>query len=180
METILALDSGLFLYFYNLPHNSISEFIALFFSAVGSMGIIWFVIALFLFYREEKRDHAFFKPVIFVVFGGLFSEFVLKNVFARPRPTEIITSFSFPSTHATLAFAFAYVLSQKEPKLKYWFFTLAIFIALSRIYLGVHYPFDILAGAFLGIIIGWFSLMLSSCGRQKSTRKWLLRSKKIR
>ena len=97
-------------------------------------------------------------------------EVILKPLFARPRP-DASAGFSFPSGHATIAFAMATVLSKKEPKWRFALFLLAIAIAFSRIYLGKHYPLDVLAGAFLGIIIGWLSLMLASFVPPKSTRK---------
>ena len=63
-------------------------------------------------------------------------------------------SFSFPSGHATLAFAVAFVFAAKYPKFRYPLFALAALVAFSRIYIGMHFPSDVLAGAVLGSAVG--------------------------
>lgn len=162
MDTLGYVDAQIFLFINHLPHGYVPDQLALFLSVVGKWGAVWLIIALILFFREEKRDHWFFVPSIFVATGTAVSEFLLKALFARSRPTVdmgaiIIGSadnFSFPSSHATLAFAFAYVLARKEPRWKNALYALAVLISISRIYLGVHYPSDVIGGAALGSIIG--------------------------
>lgn len=158
MQIIFGFDQQVFLFINHLPHSALLDQIALFFSAVGSWGAVWIGIAILLFFREEKRDHWFFLPAVLVSIGGLLSEFILKVLFARPRPTDLLSTYSFPSTHAVLAFAFAYILSREEPKFTRWFYLLATLISLSRIYLGVHYPLDVVAGALVGWGVGKISV----------------------
>jgi len=170
MEQLLALDQQLFLLINHLPHLAVSNTVALAISGVGTAGIIWFTIAILLFLREEKKDHWFFLPCILA--GGTswtIVELFLKPLIARARPNEIIGAivvgsggdgYSFPSGHATIAFAMAVVLSHKEPKWKWVFFALAILISFSRIYLGKHYPLDVLGGGVLGWSIGMITLFL--------------------
>jgi undecaprenyl-diphosphatase len=170
MEYITAIDRSIFLFINHLPHVWISDSVARLLSGIGEWGFIWFILAAILFFREEKRDHWFFLPFILsTVFGSFISELVLKYYIARPRPSlnigaTILASpgnFSFPSTHATLAFAMAYILSREEPRKRRAFFILAILISVSRIYLGVHYPLDVVAGMILGYAIGWASFWIA-------------------
>jgi undecaprenyl-diphosphatase len=169
MEYITAIDQPLFLLINHLPHNVPLDAVARGLSGIGQWGGIWFVLAAILFFREEKRDHWFFLPFVISGFlGSVLSEILIKFLVARPRPAlemgAIILSnpgnYSFPSTHTTLAFAMAYILTREEAKLRWLFYGLAVLISLSRIYLGVHYPIDVITGAILGTIIGWGSFLL--------------------
>ena len=84
----------------------------------------------------------------------------LKEVFDRERPdaasalVELPTSDSFPSGHATTAFAAAVCLAILAPPLRWPALALAAVVAYSRVYLGVHFWTDILAGALLGAMVG--------------------------
>lgn len=88
---------------------------------------------------------------------------MIKRFWVRERPFSVETEFiqrsaaggySFPSNHAANMFCMAFFLSAFFPKLRWFFFTIAILISFSRIYNGVHYPFDVLGGAILGTLMG--------------------------
>lgn len=66
-----------------------------------------------------------------------------------------VRSRSFPSSHASNVFGAATLLSLARGRWWLWSFLLAALVGVSRIYVGVHYPSDVLAGAVLGIFIGW-------------------------
>jgi undecaprenyl-diphosphatase len=75
---------------------------------------------------------------------------------ADPDPEPLVhlpVTHSFPSGHATVSFACAAVLALAVPRLRAPLFLLAALIAFSRVYVGVHYPFDVVAGAVLGVLI---------------------------
>ena len=162
METLLALDHQLFFLINDLPHTPLSDTIAFTISGIGVGGLIWLLLSVLIFVRVERRDHWFFLPV---VLATAFSQFVtnmwLKYFFSRNRPPgAAMSDYSFPSGHATFAWALAVVLAHKQPRLKYAYFFLAVLISLSRIYLGKHYPADVIAGSVLGLGIGYFSLWI--------------------
>ena len=83
---------------------------------------------------------------------------------ARPHGHAIVTephTHSFPSGHAASSFACATVLAAFAPKLRWPLFVLAAAVAWSRVYVGVHYPLDVLAGALWGIALGVATLRLA-------------------
>jgi undecaprenyl-diphosphatase len=88
---------------------------------------------------------------------------LLKHAVRRDRPPTVVldpepllevpTTSSFPSGHTSISFACAYVISRLAPRLTVFVYTLAALIGFSRIYVGVHYPIDVLAGGVLGFVV---------------------------
>ncbi len=115
--------------------------------------------------------------VAFSLGGAMLIATLVKLLVARPRPPvehlQAVTSWSFPSGHATQASAFWFSLvfamraTRSSPKLTRTVAGLALLIALavaaSRVYLGVHYPSDVVAGLLLGT--GW-AIYVSLCARE--------------
>ena len=128
---------------------------------LGEVGLIWIIISLILLF-DKKYRYAGFLCLCSLALTGLVGEIFLKHLIARPRPfltfegIELLVSaprtFSFPSGHTTASFAAAYMLACKLKPYGAYFFLLAILMAFSRLYLLVHYPLDVLAGALLGIL----------------------------
>jgi len=188
MEYLLALDQQFFFLINHLPHAVWSDFIAEAASGFGYAWIIWLAIGIMLFVRKEEKDHWFWVPlgVAGILCYGL-SEVLVKNIVMRSRPDILIStiivrvmpgSYSFPSTHATVAFACAYLFSRKEIHWL-WMYGLAVLVCISRIYLGHHYPLDVVGGAILGTVIGMVSMKLDE-HLHRANRIFIIRSAKKR
>jgi undecaprenyl-diphosphatase len=130
-------------------------------SIVGSGALVWLAIGVAL--TVFRRSLA---PFLLVAATALLTNLVvsgLKHAVGRDRPPAVIldprplmevpTTSSFPSGHAATSFACALVLSRFAPRLTVPLFILAALIAFSRVYVGVHYPFDVLAGTVLGLAL---------------------------
>jgi len=171
-------DKSLFLFINHLPHNVLFDGIFLSLSAIGSLGAIWVILGLTFFFLEKKKDYHFFLTLFFSLVATFFLvDGFLKPLFARPRPDmAIMDSFSFPSGHAAAAFAAASILSFKKKKWRPFFYLLAILISFSRIYLGEHYPLDVVGGGIVGYVIS--GIFLRKCKNQSAKIKAYLKTQK--
>jgi undecaprenyl-diphosphatase len=136
-------------------------------TALGGVAVLSVVTAIVVGYYLilEKWRAALF--VLFATLGGLILSSLLKNLFDRPRPqlvphlSQVYTS-SFPSGHSMLAatvyLTLGSLLMRLAPKrrLKFYYLlvamTLTLLVGLSRVYMGVHYPTDVLAGWTAGLV----------------------------
>ncbi|MCL4339344.1 phosphatase PAP2 family protein [Patescibacteria group bacterium] len=169
MNGLLLLDRDFFILINHLPHNLFLDYFFAFFSGLGTWGLVWVLILSVLVVWEEIEDKKGLWALIFsIVFILIFVESGIKNIVRRLRPEMTIPStivvfdlehsYSFPSVHSTIAFAAAYIMAKEHKRWAAYYYILAILIAFSRIYLGKHYPSDVLAGAVLGSLIGFFFL----------------------
>jgi len=134
-----------------------------------AVGVLAAVLVLF-FYKKRGLAYLLIGAAV-VGFNDFFSHNVLKELFHRPRPCavlpDVIThvhcstgSFSFPSNHAGNIFALATLTSLCFRNSTIFVLTFAALVGYSRVYLGVHYPFDVAAGALWGAIMGILGFLL--------------------
>lgn len=167
-QKVFELENKLILLielFSNFGLQSIFKFI----TKLGDGYLYLFVIILLTLSRSGNR----FKFLISFIFAFLIERIVyytLKNSIKRMRPFEKLKlnklyikppdKYSFPSGHSSAAFLFATLVSYFFPELKLFLFIFAGSVGISRVILKLHFPTDILFGAFLGVLIANISIML--------------------
>lgn len=135
--------------------------------------VFWFGFIIYLIIKKEK------KLALLITVGiiaGAILTFPVKYFFERQRPYEQIDSTrliapmefdpSFPSGHTEMSFLAATIASKFHPEYSKYLYAFSIIVALSRIYVGVHFPIDTIGGVIIGILVGRLMLMLAK--RRKS------------
>jgi undecaprenyl-diphosphatase len=143
-------------------------------SYVGMWAAVWLAIAVVVAI-VRRRAEVFLATFAAGVVASLTTD-LIKAATSRDRPdVDTLVSrphtSSFPSGHAATSFACATVLASFEPRLRVPLYVLAALIALSRTYVGVHFPLDVLAGAAWGLLVGWAcvrALRRLGAGRRRS------------
>jgi len=140
---------------------------------IGSSIMIFFILtALFLWWEHKRR---WILPLWICLGISSLVSLILKFSIQRARPFQTgivsllpslqeasysIWNFSFPSSHAMIAFCAIPILSEQFPKLKNLWIIFAVLVAFSRIYFGLHFVSDILTGGAIGYLIGVIILKL--------------------
>lgn len=148
------------------------KFFDYFFVAITSLsdkGIFWIVLAIVLLCFKKTRKTGICLAVVLII-GEILGNQILKKVFARPRPYTVnpnvtlivdkLSSFSFPSGHSRCAIECSVVIYANNKKWGIAAIALAVLTCFSRMYLYVHYPTDVLAGAALGVIDGLLAMVI--------------------
>ncbi len=172
MDTLLNWDANALLWIQENIRNEFLNGILTFYTTLGNGGMLWIAFSLLCLalpkYRRVGLTCALSMILtLFVVNLGL------KNIVARVRPYDAIegltrlvpepSGFSFPSGHSAHAFAVAVVLLvMLKKKVGIPIFILAGLMALSRLYVGVHYPTDVIIGSLAGTLMAICSMLLMS------------------
>ncbi len=163
-EQIKILDRQLFLLVNNGLANTSFD-ILMPQMTKSSFWLVPLLIAGTIYWRRAGRFALVVMTISILLIGlsDLFSVRVLKPLFERFRPCDPrglveggrflvgnLRSLSFPSSHAFNSAAFAFFYSVILPKRKWYFFTLTLLIGFTRVYVGVHYPLDVISGWIIG------------------------------
>lgn len=165
-QEIFIIEQNILLWIQeNLRNEILTPFFVLI-TSLGNAGIFWILLTIGLLIPKKTRRVGILSASALLL-SFLINNVLLKNLIARARPYEVIEGlsylvrkpidYSFPSGHTGSSFAAAVVLFLSFPK-KYsvWFLVLAFLIGFSRLYVGVHYPSDVLVGALIGTLAAVF------------------------
>lgn len=142
-------------------HNRYLDIIMPIATIMGNLGIIWIAIAIALILDKPYREVGN-SLLLTLIIATIVGEGIVKHIVRRVRPcnkksnVSILKlkpiSYSFPSGHTLSSFAAAEMLSMYFTQYKLIFIAMALLIALSRLYLYVHYPTDVIAGIIIGVL----------------------------
>lgn len=168
MDILLNWNQSVFL-LINRYHCSFIDKLMLFFSYTGngfSLAVV--ILVLLAIFDRKKMMRVFLTVLLAGVFGGVLV-YLLKWKIDALRPLAIFPQAhflgeplkygSFPSGHTQLAFSTAVVLAKEYKKTRNFFYLWAFIVGYSRIYVGAHFPLDVIAGSVIGYLSGKFIIL---------------------
>ena len=168
LDFLNSIDARLFRFLNDSLRNPVFDIIMPFLTDLNKQRIVLaFSAALLLWMLIRGNRQIRFAAIILIttiIMSDQLNSNVIKFWFERQRPCQVLhnvhllvscgSGFSFPSSHAVNNFAGAIVLAFFIPRAKWWFFGFASLVAFSRVYVGVHFPSDVLGGGIIGMICG--------------------------
>ena len=184
MNWITELDTSILLWIQNNLRTPAMTSFWRFITRFGNSGIFWIAVVFLLLLIPSKRKTGLTAAVSMVlVFAATYA---LKYTVCRPRPyaacgdiiplVKKLRDYSFPSGHTSLSFGVSLILARLEDR-KIWIpaVVLSILIAFSRLYVGVHYPSDVIAGFFIGLAGSAAAFRITKKFHGKSMQKGTVR-----
>lgn len=181
-DYITKIDFSILYYIQEHLRCAFLDFLMPLLGLMQEGGMVWIVISIILIYFKKTR-YCGFAILLAMGIDTLITEFTLKNIICRVRPCNIDfsikmlvsrpDSYGFPSNHSASAFAAATALlvTLKKKRWAILGYILATAIALSRLYVFVHFPSDVLVGAIVGSLI---ALLVCFLMKKTGFKKFLI------
>ena len=159
------IDDKLFLKIFKDNRKGPVKTFMKFMSRMGD-GYIWVLLYLLFSMFRIKYAALYFSRAVAAVFLCIFLFLYIKSFFSRMRPYKKHDKVpimyppdkhSFPSGHTMVAFAISFCMGSYSTYSALLFYPIASLIAFSRVYVGLHYPLDVVCGIIFGTIIGFLS-----------------------
>jgi len=170
-DLILRMDSAALIWIQDTLRYPFLDGFFVFYTKLGDSGRLWLCLSvLLLLFRRTRK--AGILGILAIALGTLLTNITLKPLISRERPWLELSALvpliseddplSFPSGHTCAAFAMAGIWwSTLDLRwLRYLAMGLAILMGFSRLYVGVHYPLDVLAGCGMGLLSAWLVLLM--------------------
>jgi undecaprenyl-diphosphatase len=159
---MFALDQRVFEFIYGFGHhNAFWDALSIFFAEyLPYLLVLAFLVLVYYQKSGRRRIYLFCEAALAIILArGVITE-VIRYFYHAVRPysfygvTPLISEggWSFPSAHAAWFFALAMTIWYVNRKWGWWFFALATLMGIARVYVGVHWPIDVVGGAVVGIL----------------------------
>ena len=168
---LLQADGGALLWIQDTLRCAFLDPVLTVYTRLGNAGLLWIVLSLLLLLFPKTRK-AGFVSLVAMLLGLLCTNVALKHMVGRTRPWLVVEGLtalvaehdpnSFPSGHTCAAFAAASAWCRTLPRrwMKITAVVMAALMGFSRLYVGVHFPTDVLAGMAVGLFCGWLAWLL--------------------
>ena len=174
IDFLYSIDVAIFFFINHTLSDPVLDWLMPFLTDLNKqkpvIAIVILLVGWVLWKGGAKGRAAIGVLIVTIIISDQLNSTILKGIFERVRPCRALEGvrllvscgggLSFPSSHAVNNFAGAYVITHFYQKQKWFWFSFASLVALSRPYVGVHYPSDIVAGGIVGIIIGFLTTAL--------------------
>ncbi len=162
-----SIDTALFHFINGGLKSPFLDYLMPMFLKYSDWALVVAVLLLIIVYRDWRRGTSFILlAIVAVALTDGIAYRLIKPFFGRIRPCNVLPpgtfnlmagcshSFSFPSQHAANMFALAAVVTGRYKKAAPYALIIASMVAISRVYVGVHYPIDVAGGAIIGYLLG--------------------------